>query len=190
LRQGPYGAGAVNDRVERMLAGEGGVERGVWYACRPVMVVRNDYGLKLFNGDVGLILPADPAHEQATLPAPATQAALHGGSGRSIGQGDGVWRAWFPGPGGDFRSFPTARLPAHETVFAMTVHKSQGSEFDDVLLILPDRPSPVLTRELVYTAVTRARRSVTVCGCADVFKTAVARRVERSSGLRDALWGA
>jgi exodeoxyribonuclease V alpha subunit len=81
------------------------------------------------------------------------------------------------------------RLPGHETVFAMTVHKSQGSEFEDVLLLLPDRPSAVLTRELVYTGITRARRRVEVWGRDEVFRGAVSRRTERVSGLREGLWG-
>jgi exodeoxyribonuclease V alpha subunit len=73
--------------------------------------------------------------------------------------------------------------------FAITVHKSQGSEFDEVLLILPERDSPVLTRELLYTALTRARNRIVVCGRAEVIATAVGRRIRRASGLRDALWG-
>ena len=80
-------------------------------------------------------------------------------------------------------------LPEHETVYAMTVHKSQGSEFDRVVLILPERTSPVLTRELVYTGVTRARRSVEIWSPAEVLQAAVQTPVRRASGLRDALWG-
>jgi exodeoxyribonuclease V alpha subunit len=71
----------------------------------------------------------------------------------------------------------------------MTVHKAQGSEFDEVLLVLPPRPSPVLTRELLYTGVSRARRHVTIVGTADVLRAAIAERVQRASGLREALWG-
>ena len=98
-------------------------------------------------------------------------------------------RVFFQVTGGVPRKLLPARLPPHETVFAMTVHKSQGSEFDDVLLLLPDRDSPVLTRELVYTAITRARCKVTVWAGEDILRIAVGRRVHRSSGLRDALWG-
>ena len=87
------------------------------------------------------------------------------------------------------RNVHPLRLPEHETVYAMTVHKSQGSEFDDVLFVLPDRPSPVLTRELVYTGMTRAKTGIEIWGNAHVFLTAVSCRIERSSGLRDALWG-
>jgi exodeoxyribonuclease V alpha subunit len=81
-----------------------------------------------------------------------------------------------------------ARLPAHETTFAMTIHKSQGSEFRRVLLILPDRDVAVLTRELVYTGLTRAREKVELWANAAIVRTAILRRTERSSGLRDALW--
>jgi exodeoxyribonuclease V alpha subunit len=80
------------------------------------------------------------------------------------------------------------RLPDHETAYAMTVHKSQGSEFDRVLLVLPDMESPVLTRELIYTGITRAREAVEIWATQSIFRTAVSRRIERTSGLRDALW--
>ena len=83
---------------------------------------------------------------------------------------------------------PLHLLPAHETVFAMTVHKSQGSEFDRVLLILPEQDSPLLTRELLYTAITRARNNIEIWGNKNLFCNAVKRRTERISGLRQALW--
>lgn len=95
----------------------------------------------------------------------------------------------FPTDTGEPRAVLPARLPTHETAFAMTVHKSQGSEFDEVLLLLPDHDSPVLTRELLYTAITRARRKVIMWGRKDVLRAAVGKRVLRSSGLRDAVWG-
>jgi exodeoxyribonuclease V alpha subunit len=81
------------------------------------------------------------------------------------------------------------RLPEHETAFAMTVHKSQGSEFDRVLFVLPDRDSPILTRELVYTGITRARNAIEIWASDVVFSAAVARRTQRSSGLNSLLWG-
>lgn len=164
LRDGLCGVSAMNRLAEVLLRqrglGEGGTR---WYVGRPVIIHRNDYGLRLFNGDVGICLP-DPV----------------GGGGR---------RVFFPGPGEVFRSFHPQRLPEHETVFAMTVHKSQGSEFDEVLFVLPDRDSPLLTRELIYTAITRARRKVSVWGSLSVMGAAVARSTERVSGLSHALWG-
>jgi exodeoxyribonuclease V alpha subunit len=93
----------------------------------------------------------------------------------------------FPEEGGGMRTLGTARLPACETVYAMTVHKSQGSEFDDVLLVLPPEASPVLSRELVYTGVTRARRRVVVAARPEVLRAAIGVRVERDSGLADRL---
>ncbi len=162
LREGPYGVKAVNRLVERSLAAEGVIHpQGPWYAGRPVLVNRNDYELQLFNGDLGMVL---------------------------LQEGQSGFRVCFPTADGTFRSVHPMRLPEHETAFAMTVHKSQGSEFDHILLILPDRPFPVLTRELLYTAVTRARRSVEIWTPPAVFKSAVSRRTRRSSGLQDALW--
>jgi exodeoxyribonuclease V alpha subunit len=98
-------------------------------------------------------------------------------------------RAHFLSAAGQARWLTLPRLPAHETAYALSVHKSQGSEFDFVHLILPERDAPVLTRELLYTAVTRAREGVVIWGRKDIFARAVTRRVRRSSGLRDALWG-
>lgn len=163
LREGPFGVHAVNLAVERILR-ERKPRRaeGKWYRGRPVLITRNDYTLQLYNGDVGVALP-DPA------------------SGGDL-------RVFFPTQEGSFRCLHPLRLPEHESVYAMTVHKSQGSEFDRILLILPDRDSPVLTRELLYTAVTRAREHVEIWGHEDVVQQAVSRRIERMSGLRDALW--
>lgn len=164
LRQGPFGIGAVNRLAINILAGKGLIRpQGRWYAGLPIMVTRNDYNLRLFNGDMGIILP-DPA------------------AGNEL-------RAFFTGADGSLRSILPLRLPEHEPAFAMTVHKSQGSEFERVLLLLPDRHSEILTRELVYTALTRAKAGVEICGPGEVFVRAAACRTIRNSGLRDALWG-
>lgn len=166
LRVGPHGVERVNALVERELAAAGVIDRPRagqrWYNGRPVMITVNDYRLGLFNGDVGIAL------EEA-------------GS---------EFQVYFPAAGQGLRSLPPARVPEHETVYAMTVHKSQGSEFDEVLLLLGSQPSRVLTRELLYTGLTRARRRVELWSTERVFREAVARSVERSSGLREALWGA
>jgi exodeoxyribonuclease V alpha subunit len=162
MRTGPYGVEALNRLVEERLSRAGLIKPGGrWYAGQPVMITRNDYNLGLFNGDIGLILP-DP-------------------------DSGGELRAFFPGGSGMRRVLPL-RLPEHESAFAMTVHKSQGSEFDRVLLVLPDRDAPLLTRELIYTALTRAKKSVEMMATNDLFITAVSRRIERRSGLRDRLW--
>ncbi len=164
LREGPYGVQALNRLMEQLLRQEGLIRQiGRWYPGRPVMVTKNDYQLRLFNGDMGITLP-DP-------------------------DGNHELRVFFPSPEGGVRKFPPRRLPEHETVYAMTVHKSQGSEFDRVLLILPDRDAPVLTRELIYTGITRAREQMEIWGKKTTFLRAVSRRIQRSSGLREALWG-
>lgn len=161
LRDGPFGVAGLNRLTEEILEEAGLIRpQSPWYARRPIMITRNDYNLKLFNGDIGLLLPDGDA---------------------------GELRAYFPGPDDTLRKFLPLRLPEHETAFAMTVHKSQGSEFDRVLLILPDRESPVLSRELLYTAITRARASVELWFDEKVFRAALTRRVTRTSGLCDAL---
>jgi exodeoxyribonuclease V alpha subunit len=153
----------MNSLVERILRVENLIGSGkTWYRGRPVLVTRNDYTLQLFNGDLGITLPDAGANNEL--------------------------RAFFPTGDGTVRKFHPFRLPEHETAYAMTVHRSQGSEFDNVLLLLPDRDSSVLTRELIYTGLTRARRGVEIWGPESVFRTAVSRRIERRSGLRDLLW--
>jgi len=165
VRQGVYGVAGVNRLAEEALAEKGFIDPASrWYIGRPVIITANDHGLKLYNGDVGLVLPD--------------------------AQAGGGTRVFFPSPEGGVRSFSPIRLPAHETVFAMTVHKSQGSEFDRALLILPESDSRVLSRELVYTAITRAKISVAIWGSEEIMLAAVSRRITRTSGLRDVLWPA
>jgi exodeoxyribonuclease V alpha subunit len=163
LREGPYGVQNLNITVEHILQKKGLIDRsGRWYSGRPVMITKNDYNLRLFNGDIGITMKD---HEK-----------------------DGELRVFFTGPDGSVRSFPPLRLPEHETAYAMTVHKSQGSEFDEVLLMMPDRDTRVLTRELIYTAITRAKERIQIWGKEDNFLTAIQRRIRRSSGLREVLW--
>lgn len=163
LREGPYGVATINSIIENALQEVRLIRPDrLWYAGRPVMISVNNYELNLFNGDVGIVLP-DP-------------------------EARGELRVFFVAANQTLRKFHPLRLPPHETVYAMTVHKSQGSEFDHVLLLLPDHESPVLTRELIYTGITRARKSVTIWANAPVFLSGVDRRIERTSGLRDALW--
>jgi len=154
---------AINLLVEQILREEKLIKPDTnWYPGRPVLITRNDYNLRLFNGDMGIVLPDPSANDDL--------------------------RVFFLATEGTLRKFHPFRLPQHETVYAMTVHKSQGSEFGKVLLLLPDRESPVLTRELIYTSITRAKEGVEIWGAEDIFCTAVSRCIERSSGLRDALW--
>ena len=161
-RRGPYGVAGINRRMENVLQKKGLIDAsGPYYRGRPIMLQRNDYTLGLYNGDVGVIWPD------------------------AIGEN----RAWFPDRTGGMRALPTTRLPAHETVYAMTIHKSQGSEFDQILMILPNVASPIFTRELVYTGLTRARQAIGIWAPADIFESAVRARIDRRSGLRDALQG-
>lgn len=161
LRRGPLGVSGINEAAERMLRRQGLINPNRrWYPGRPIMVMRNDYSLGLYNGDMGMVLDGE----------------------------DGP-RAYFPDLAAGARDVIPRLLPEHETVYAMTVHKSQGSEFDRVVLVLPEIYSPVLTRELVYTGVTRARASVEVWSPPEIFVQAVKTPVRRASGLREALWG-
>ena len=173
-RRGPFGVEGVNALAARELGRRGRLEpRGSFYEGRPVIVVANDYDVGLFNGDTGVLGARPPA-----LGATAPEAE------------DSALRVWFRGAvAGTLREVSPARLPRHETAFALSVHKSQGSEFEEVTFVLPERASPVLTRELVYTAVTRARRKVTIVGSEVVLRQAIAARVERASGLAERLWG-
>ncbi|KAI5913141.1 exodeoxyribonuclease V subunit alpha [Thauera sp. 2A1] len=160
VHEGPRGLAALNAHLERHLRAALGLpvatgSAGRWYPGRPLIVLRNDYLLGLYNGDVGLCL-ADEGGELVV---------------------------YFPRSGGGFRAVAPLRLPEHDTAFALTVHKSQGSEFDEVLLVLPAAPSRVLTRELLYTGVTRAARRVALAGPQDVFLAACAARTRRHAGL-------
>jgi len=129
-----------------------------------VMVLRNDPLLKLFNGDIGIALPA---------------AGTLGGEGGSASE----LLVWFPEAGGGFRAVAPVRLPAHQTAYAMTVHKAQGSEFNNVLVLLPSQRSRVVTRELLYTAVTRARERVAIASSAEVLRAAITTSTVRHGGL-------
>ena len=153
VREGPQGARGLNARIEEALAGNRG---HAYFHGRLLLVTENSYRQRLFNGDIGICL----RDEQGTV------------------------LAWFPGDAGHGpRPFHPSALPAHESAFAMTVHKAQGSEFDTVWLQLPRQPARVLSRELVYTALTRARREVHVCASAESLRQALSRRVQRVSGL-------
>ncbi len=156
LRKGPFGAESINATFGGIDADRHSVGH---FHGRPVLVSRNQYSLRLYNGDVGLLLR----------------------DGK-----DGDLRVFFQ-QGTGVRKLLPARLPQHETAFALTVHKSQGSEFDHVVLVLPPEASPVLCRELIYTGVTRAAKSVEIWGNRNVFMDAVAVKTKRRSGLVKAL---
>jgi len=160
-RHGALGVDGINLGLELNLARSGfSCRSGEWYPGRPVLITRNDYTLDLYNGDIGLCL-ADA---------------------------DGKLKVWFEKGAGTFTAYSPFRLPQCETVFAMTVHKSQGSEFGEVLVVLPaEEESPVLSRELLYTGITRARNRVVIAAQKKVFQAAVSSLTERSTGLVDML---
>ncbi|NIC05635.1 exodeoxyribonuclease V subunit alpha [Billgrantia bachuensis] len=174
LRKGPWGIQGLNPRIGRALRRAGWLkasdlelEQG-WFEGRPVLVTRNDYGLGLMNGDIGITLAVPEARNATESP------------GRTL------LRVAFPASDGSgaIKWVLPSRLQAVETVFAMTVHKSQGSEFTHTALLLPDAPNPILTRELVYTGITRARDWLTLVETGrGMLDEAVTREVVRVSGL-------
>lgn len=161
LRDSDFGVTELNRRIEKILMGHGLINPSeTWYQGRPVMITRNDYTLNVFNGDTGVV-----RHDRET----------------------GQLRAFFQGTDQQVRSILPSRLPEHQTVYAMTIHKSQGSEFDHVVIVLPDYENPILTQELLYTALTRARKRVTIFASESALRLSVTRRVKRVSGLAEGL---
>ena len=162
-RRGPHGVATWTEHIERWLADD--LDRfdvdGRWYVGRPLLVTANDRGLRLYNGDTGVVVAA----------------------------GEGAVAAAFE-RGGETVTIRPGRLEAVESVYAMTIHKSQGSQFVTAAVVLPPASSPILTRELLYTAMTRAQRRLVVVGTEDAVRAAVARPAARASGLRRRLWGA
>ncbi|MFT3897538.1 MAG: exodeoxyribonuclease V subunit alpha [Thermomonas sp.] len=155
LREGPAGARGLNARIEAQLSGRRIGTPPAWFPGRLLLVTENSYRHGLYNGDVGICMAGE----------------------------DGTPLAWFPGGPDGVRAFHPAALPAHEGAFAMTVHKAQGSEFDEVWLQLPRADSCVLSRELLYTGLTRARNALHISGSADAIEAALARHAGRVSGL-------
>jgi exodeoxyribonuclease V alpha subunit len=159
-RDGPYGVAHWNRQVQRWLTEETGEPVwSPWYAGRPLLVTANDYGLRIYNGDTGVVVVRD----------------------------DGL-RAVIAGSAGPL-DFATSRLSDVQTMYAMTIHKSQGSQADEVTVLMPPQGSRLLTRELFYTAVTRAKEKVRVVGSEDALRAALGRRAGRATGLRKRLRG-
>ncbi|MDE0777451.1 MAG: exodeoxyribonuclease V subunit alpha [Nocardioides sp.] len=161
-REGPYGVRAWNKQVERWVTEETGQPvYGEWYVGRPLLVTSNDHTLEIYNGETGAAV---------RLP-------------------DGRLRAWISGSE-RLRDFAPGRLEAIETMHAMTIHKSQGSQAERITVLLPEADSRLLTRELFYTAVTRAQRHVTVVGTEAAVRSAVTTPAQRATGLVERLRGA
>ncbi|MBB3777331.1 exodeoxyribonuclease V alpha subunit [Xanthomonas campestris] len=195
VRAGPQGTRGLNARIEQLLAETGSGARRLgsaspWFQGRLLLITENSYRHGLFNGDVGICLRSDASpfsgrSDEGPSSPPGQSAATanrHAPGTESRAQGPLV--AWFEGDGdGQVRGFHPAALPAHESAFAMTVHKAQGSEFDTVWLQLPTRDARVLSRELLYTGITRARRALHLAGSEAVIRSALARHAARISGL-------
>ncbi|MFT6986367.1 MAG: exodeoxyribonuclease V alpha subunit [Psychromonas sp.] len=167
-REGEWGVDGLNRRCERVLIKAGliskpvdfqGNERDTWYIGRPIMITQNNYHLGLYNGDIGLCLMDD----------------------------ENQLRIYFQISDGSIADFQPSRLPAHNTVFAMTVHKSQGSEFEHTVLLLPENPLPVVTRELIYTGITRAKKQLTLFVDLPLMASAIKHKTERASRLIERL---
>jgi exodeoxyribonuclease V alpha subunit len=162
-RRGAHGVATWIPRIESWLAVElpGFGADGAWYVGRPLLVTENDHAIRLYNGDTGVVVTSP------TSGRPSAAFERHG----------------------EIVTFSPTRLAGIETVYAMTVHKSQGSQFDTAAVLLPDPASPILTRELLYTAVTRARTRLLLVGTEESIRAAVTRPIARASGLRERLWG-
>ena len=160
-REGPFGVRHWNRQVEHWLTEATGDQLyDQMYVGRPLLVTANDYGLGIYNGDAGVVIRQD----------------------------DGLLRAAIAGSTGPL-SFATTRISDVETMHALTIHKSQGGQADHVTVLLPPEDSRLLTRELFYTAVTRAKEKVRVVGSEAAVRAAVERRAQRASGLRQRLRG-
>ncbi|MBP7126874.1 exodeoxyribonuclease V subunit alpha [Myxococcota bacterium] len=163
-RQGPRGSEECNRIVRETLRARGLRGDGPWLAGQPVLVTENDYTTGLFNGDLGIVLPAPS------------------------GDSSGPVACFAGGPDQGIRTFPPTRVPGLVPAFALTVHKAQGSEFDEVLFVGPLQDDPFLTREMIYTALTRARRRVWLASTREAVAGALARRTRRDSGILAVLW--
>jgi exodeoxyribonuclease V alpha subunit len=159
-RRGSYGVATWMPRIETWLSAERpGFATEPWYVGRPLLVTENDHAIRLYNGDTGVVVTSAAGRPSAAFERQ-----------------------------GEIVNFSPTRLAAVETVYAMTVHKSQGSQFDTAAVLLPDPASPILTRELLYTAVTRAQSHLILAGTEDAVRAAVERPIARASGLRQRLW--
>ena len=168
LREGDFGVVGLNQRIEKELTHRGRISPNdeTWYVGRPIMITRNDHALGLFNGDIGMTMlepEIDPDSGRRRL------------------------RVYFEMPDGTIRGILPSRIPEHEVVYAMTIHKSQGSEFDDTLMVLPAEYTPILTRELIYTGITRAKSRLYLYAPMDIITKSVQVRTERASGLAQLL---
>jgi exodeoxyribonuclease V alpha subunit len=162
VRQGPFGVEAINEQITSILFNKKSDSTQIYHGL-PILITSNNYSLNIFNGDTAIIVqdPCDPANLKVA----------------------------FRNQDNSIRYLALRQIVSWETAYSLTVHKSQGSEFDSILLILPPIHSPVLTRELLYTAVTRAKKKVEIWGTPEILKSCIDSQIIRTSGLRERLWG-
>ena len=162
LRRGSWGVETIHQEVLTECVRRNVIPpRETWYPGRPILITTNSTDLELSNGDTGLAL---------------------------IDPDDGCLKVWFESANGNVRSLSPLRMPAHETAYAMTVHKSQGSEFQEILLVLPEEAHPLVNRELIYTAVTRDRQKVEIWATESTVLAGLGQNAQRHSGMARALW--
>jgi len=160
-RRGEQGVIELNRKVEELMQRQNKIHiAGQWYIGRPIMITQNNAAMQLYNGDIGLCL-LDKKQQKLAV--------------------------YFLRPDGSVKKVLPSRVPEHETVFAMTIHKSQGSEFDGCLCVLPAVMNPVLTKELIYTAITRAKSTLKIASSYAVFSQALQQRVNRTGGVFEKL---
>lgn len=165
-RKGEFGVAKINEAIEDILRKKGVIPFGdKLYHGKPIMVSTNDYSLNLFNGDIGIIWKSTNGKLLATFP-----------TGKDDLENN------------TYRFLSPARLPEVETVYAMTIHKTQGSEFQNIGMILPEQDSPILSRELLYTGITRAKESINMFSNEILFKKAVSRKIVRYSALQERIF--
>ena len=161
-RNGEHSVAFINQACEQKLLEQKQIDyAGSWYSGRPIMIMENHPALGLYNGDIGICMP-DYVEK-------------------------GRLMVFFSGADGTIKKYLPARMPRVETAFAMTIHKSQGSEFDEVLIVLPSTLNPILTKELLYTAITRAKQTVQILADHAIFSKTVQQKIERVTGLIDKL---
>ena len=164
VRKGMFGVEGINRLTEYCLGKKNFIDFSEeFYTLRPILITENDYENGLFNGDIGIVWKDLENEDQ-----------------------DGY--VYFQDGNGSEKRIHPHNLPAHETAFAMTVHKSQGSEFDTVILLLPEKDVPLMTRELLYTGITRAKKEIKIWGNQESFVLGINRSIKRHSGLKDKLW--
>ncbi|WED26048.1 exodeoxyribonuclease V subunit alpha [Vibrio sp. DW001] len=169
IREGDFGLSGLNQHIEKALNNARIIQsrNDLWYVGRPVMITRNDHALGLFNGDIGITMLVSEKDESGELHR--------------------YLKVFFELPDGSVKAVLPSRIPEHDTAYAMTIHKSQGSEFPTTVMVLPRTYSPILTKELIYTGVTRAKNRLFIVADNAVLLKGIRRKTQRLSGLQQRL---